>query len=141
MKKIINTLLIGALPFLISSCATVMRDNTQAVTINSNVEDVNIKITNKSGITVWDSQTPVSVVLKTSSTGYFDKERYTVIASKQGYKTKTLYIKGRPSKWYMFGNLIFGGLIGYFIVDPLTGDMYYLNDKEPFINMTPINKG
>lgn len=35
----------------------------------------------------------------------------------------------RLSGWY-FGNLVFGGLIGMLIVDPLTGAMYNLKPEK-----------
>jgi hypothetical protein len=38
----------------------------------------------------------------------------------------------------LVGNLVFGGLIGYLIVDPISGDMFYLENGDAVINMTPI---
>ena len=40
------------------------------------------------------------------------------------------------SGWY-FGNLVFGGLIGMLIVDPLTGAMYNLEPKKIEQPLTP----
>ena len=34
-------------------------------------------------------------------------------------------------------NLLFGGLIGFLIIDPMSGDMFYL-DKEVRIDMKPV---
>ena len=66
---------------------------------------------------------------KTSTSGYFNPEKYTVIASKDGFKTQTTIIDWHVSGWYWAENFLIGGLIGYLIVDPLTGDMYYLDDN------------
>ena len=43
-------------------------------------------------------------------------------------------LKATANGWYIAGNFVFGGLIGWFIVDPLTGKMYNLSPKE--INAT-----
>lgn len=135
MKKIFLILAIGLFSGLICSCATVMRENTQAVPFKSNVDKVNIKIMNRAGEVVFEGQTPTTITLKTSASGYFAPEKYTVIASKEGYKTETTIVDWHVSGWYYAGNLAIGGLIGYLIIDPLTGDMYYL-DENVYINMS-----
>lgn len=60
-------------------------------------------------------------------------------ASKDGYATGFTTIDYHVSNWYWFGNILFGGLIGWFIVDPITGDMYYL-DEVATVNLTPLPK-
>ena len=119
---------------ILSACATVMRENSQIIPIKANVEKVNIKIMDKSGQTIFEGQTPTTINLKTATGGYFDPQKYTVIASKDGYKTQNQIIDWHVSGWYYAGNLVIGGLIGYLIIDPLTGDMYYL-DVEVNINL------
>ncbi|MFI3241159.1 MAG: hypothetical protein R3Y43_01165 [Alphaproteobacteria bacterium] len=133
MKKLITILLFGAL----TGCASIIRDNNQTVQIKSNVDKVDIEIKDKNGFVIFNGQTPAIVNLKSSKGGYFNPEEYTIKASKDGYINQTAIIDSHVSNWYIFGNLGFGGLIGYLIVDPITGDMYYL-DEEKFLNMTPI---
>lgn len=140
MKKLFLFLTIGVFAGFLSSCATVMRDNNQAVPIKANVEKVDIKITNKAGETVFEGQTPTTLTLKTAAkSGYFNPEKYTIVASKDGFQTQTSIIDWHVSSWYWAGNLAIGGLIGYLIIDPITGDMYYL-DEEVNLNMSPIQK-
>ena len=124
---------------LLSGCASVMRDNTQILPIQSNVEDVNIEVTNSQGAVVYTGKTPATVYLKTAKEGYFKPESYLIKASKDGYSTQYTPVDSHISNWYWFGNLVFGGLIGWFVVDPLTGDMYYL-DEVATVNMTPLSK-
>ncbi len=57
--------------------------------------------------------------------------------SKQGFETKTVEITSPLNGWYV-GNIIFGGLLGILIVDPLTGAMWTLSPKE--IDVTIANK-
>ena len=136
MKKLFLFLTIGMFVGALCSCATVMRDNTQAIPIKANVEKVDIKITNKAGEVIFEGTTPTTLTLNTAcKSGYFNPEKYTVVASKDGYKTQTTVIDWHVSGWYYIGNLAIGGLIGYLIVDPLTGDMYYL-DEAVNLNMS-----
>lgn len=139
MKKLFLILTLGLFVGLLSSCATVMRENSQSIPIKANVDKVDIKLVDKNGQTVFEGQTPTTVNLKTSLNGYFNPQKYTVIASKDGYKTHTSVLDWHVSGWYYVGNLVFGGILGYLIIDPITGDMYYL-DEEVNLNMTPINK-
>jgi len=46
--------------------------------------------------------------------------------------------------WYIAGNLLFGGLIGYFIVDPATGAMWTLKNLHANLSLQKAsiqNKG
>lgn len=132
-------LTVGLLSIVLSACATIMRDNSQTIPITSSTDNVDIRIADKSGKVIFEGQTPASVNLKTAASGYFDPQEYTIIASKDGFKNQTTIIDWHVSAWYWAGNLILGGLIGYLIIDPITGDMYYL-DEDVHLNMTPIKK-
>jgi hypothetical protein len=140
MKKLFLLLAIGVFASILTACATVMRENSQIIPLKANVEKVDIKITNKAGDIVFEGQTPTTITLKTAvSGGYFNPEKYTVTASKDGFKTHTTVIDWHVSGWYWAGNFVIGGLIGYLIIDPITGDMYYL-DEEVNLNMSPVRK-
>ena len=56
---------------------------------------------------------------------YFHAKTYYVTFSKTGYAEQQAVIKSSISGWY-FGNILFGGLIGMLIVDPITGKMWKL---------------
>lgn len=136
MKKVFLTLIIILFAGFTVSCATIMRDNSQPVPIKANVDKVDIRIINKKGETVFEGQTPTVLTLNAAEKyGYFNPEKYTVIASKNGFKTQHTIIDWHISGWYIVGNLIFGGLVGYLLIDPISGDMYYL-DKEVNLNMS-----
>lgn len=139
MKKLRMVLTVGLLSIVLSACATIMRDNSQTIPITSSTDNVDIRIADKSGKVIFVGQTPASVNLKTAAGGYFDPQEYTITASKDGFKNQTTIIDWHVSAWYWAGNLILGGLIGYLIIDPITGDMYYL-DEDVHLNMTPIKK-
>jgi hypothetical protein len=46
-----------------------------------------------------------------------------------GYDSAEVNLDSSVSGWY-FGNLLFGGVIGMLIVDPLTGAMYNLTPEK-----------
>lgn len=140
MKKLFLFLTICIVAGFISACATIMRDNSQAIPIKANVEKVDIKITNKAGEVIFEGQTPTTITLKTAAKGgYFNPEKYIIVASKDGFQTQSKVIDWHVSGWYWAGNFVIGGILGYLIIDPLTGDMYYL-DEEVNLNMASTKK-
>lgn len=70
------------------------------------------------------------MTLNKSDGSYWGKKGFTVKISKPGFQTQTIPIKASANGWYIAGNLIFGGLIGWFIVDPLNGAMYTLSPSQ-----------
>lgn len=77
---------------------------------------------------VYSGKTPYTATLERGA-GYFKSARYNVIIEKDGYNSRQLMIDGSPNGWYIGGNFIFGGLIGWLIVDPLTGAMWTLSPE------------
>lgn len=59
---------------VLTGCASIIRDNTQIVPIQANVENAKIEVTNSSGAVVYSGQTPTTVYLKSSKSGYFNPE-------------------------------------------------------------------
>ena len=116
------------LTITLMGCATVMRDSSQIIPIQANIDNVDIEITNSDGAVVYTGKTPTTVWLKKAKKGYFSPEKYYVKASKNGYVTQYTTIDWHISNWYWFGNFVFGFIAGWFFVDPLTGKMYYLDD-------------
>jgi len=70
------------------------------------------------------AKAPTTLMLK-SGNGYFCSAKYMLEFKKEGYEPQTVMLVANMNGWYM-GNMLFGGLIGFFIVDPLTGAMYEL---------------
>lgn len=123
MKSLI---VIGA-TVMLSACATIMGSPTQTMPIASTPSDAKVVITDESGMQVFSGQTPTSVTLNKSTGKYWGGKSFTVQISKPGFVTQNIPVTTSPNGWYIAGNLVFGGLIGYFIVDPLNGHMYSLS--------------
>lgn len=121
MKKTLAALLSVA---VLSGCSSIISKSDYAVAINSSPDQANFVVTNRAGKTVHSGITPGTVTLK-SSAGYYKGETYTIRFTKDGFPNKEFTLKSTVDGWF-FGNILFGGLIGMLIVDPLTGAMYNL---------------
>lgn len=121
---------LGLLMLLVTGCATIMSEPDQQVQLQSSPSEAKVTVTDENGQKVFSGTTPTSVVLQKAGGGYFDGKSYQVAFSKPGYKARNLAINSTPNGWYIGGNFVFGGLIGWLIVDPLSGSMYKLAPQE-----------
>ena len=110
-----------------TGCASIISKSEYPISISSNPQAVDISIKDSSGKEIFVGKTPTTISLKTSS-GYFKGEDYSVTFTKDGIATHTAQIKRGVDGWYLAGNIVFGGLIGWFIVDPITGAMWTLDN-------------
>jgi len=110
---------------LSTGCATIVSKSTYPVMLNSNPSGASVTIKNKSGVAVQNVTTPATVMLKAGD-GFFSKANYTLEFEKDGYSPYTTMLTASMDGWYI-GNLVFGGLIGFLIVDPATGAMWKLD--------------
>ena len=131
-KTILSVAIVASLT--LSGCATIMGDKTQLMPILSTPSDASIVITDEKGAEIFKGSTPTSVTLKKSDGSYWGKKSYAVKISKEGYDEQTIPITASANGYYIGGNILFGGLIGWFIVDPNNGAMYTLSPGE--INST-----
>ncbi|MBZ9557903.1 MULTISPECIES: hypothetical protein [Modicisalibacter] len=127
-KKFIIGAVLGAV--MLSGCATIVGDRDETITLKSQPADADIVITDERGETIFSGTTPTTTQLKKSDGSYFGGKTYTVEISKAGYEARTLTIDSTANGWYIGGNLLFGGLIGWLVVDPMTGAMYNLSPNE-----------
>ena len=135
MKKRIISLAVGAM--FLSGCATIIEGGTQPVTFMSVPDVAAISISNRAGEKVHTGTTPMTVTLKRGA-GYFKAESYTVKVSKEGYTPKDITVTGSVNGWYV-ANILFGGLIGLLIVDPITGAMYDLTPETVNATLDAMN--
>jgi hypothetical protein len=113
----------------LASCGTIITGSEQSIPISSDPSEAAVKITDASGNLVKTDTTPCTVDLKKGA-GYFKKAEYTVVVEKSGYEPMEFQLTGDVNMWYIAGNLGFGGLIGWLVVDPLTGGMWMLSPEE-----------
>jgi hypothetical protein len=125
----------AALAISLSGCATIMGSPTQTVPISSTPTEARVVIADESGVEVFAGFTPTSVTLNKSTGRYWGGKSFTVTISKPGFKTQTIPITASANGWYIAGNFVFGGLIGWFAVDPLSGNMYTLSPESVSANL------
>jgi hypothetical protein len=92
-----------------------------------------ITVRDRDGKVLQTATAPFTLTVERGS-GYFKGNALTATATAADGTTETREIDTSVSGWY-WGNLVFGGLIGMVIVDPLTGAMFYLPDD---VNMNPV---
>jgi hypothetical protein len=116
-----------------SGCATIVSKSLWPCSISTNPAGAKVSIRNKKDIEIYSGRTPATVSLKSGS-GFFGRASYSVKLEMDGYESKTVNLECKLNGWY-FGNLLIGGWIGMLIVDPATGAMYRLADKEVYENL------
>jgi hypothetical protein len=121
-----NILLASAIAgsILLSSCASIVSRASRDVSIQSNPSGLNFSIINKQGETIHSGTTP-QVVNLSARGGYFVPAKYTIEVKRGGKVISSQTVTASLNGWYA-GNILFGGIIGLIIVDPLTGAMYRL---------------
>ena len=133
--KQLTSLAVSSVLLTAIGCASIVSKSSYPVAIISNPQQAEITITDETGKTIYSGKTPTTVTLDTKS-GYFKGKDYTVTFNKDGYAKHTAEIKRGVDGWYIAGNIVFGGLIGWFIVDPATGAMWTL-PKEMETTLSP----
>ena len=130
-----SQLAIAATLLSLTSCASIVSKSSWPVNVTAAPADAEVEVVDESGKVIHKAKAPFTLNLK-SGVGYFDGERYTLRASAPGYVTGTTEVDTSLNGWY-WGNLLFGGLIGMLIVDPLTGAMYRLPD-DAHVALAPV---
>gem|GEM_PF-877116 len=120
--------------FLLTGCATLVEQPTQVLPVVSKPDGAAVQIKDEAGRLVFDGQTPAMPTLEKSNGTYFGKKSYSVTVSKEGYPSQSVLVTAKPNAWYVLGNGAVGGLVGWFIVDPLNGAMYKLSPETVAIN-------
>lgn len=134
MKNISMGIILVSIFGILTGCATIMGHESHVMPISSSPSDAVILITDEKGVEVFKGASPTTVTLKKSDGSYFGKKTYTVKISKPGYETQIIPVTSHASGYYALGNIVFGGLIGWLIVDPTNGKMYNLSPEN--INST-----
>ncbi len=118
-----------------SSCASIVTSGGwKDVRISSYPPNARFRIIDESGKQVAAGTTPQTVALK-GGKPYFAQKRYTVQYNLEGYLGVNALIGSEFNAWYC-ANACFGGLIGWLIVDPITGAMYKLD--KGFVEVTLV---
>ena len=119
-----NLAAVLALPLLLAGCATIVSHSSWPVSLTSTPDGATVEVVDEKGAVIHRATTPCLVTLS-SYGGYFSGADYTVQCRKAGSADAAAPLHTRFNGWYL-GNLVFGGLLGILVVDPLTGAMWRL---------------
>ena len=111
----------------VSGCSSIVSDNKYSVRVKSEPIGANFEVINSDNRVIDSGVTPATVRLK-SSEGYFNGAEYRVVYEKDGYQSNDTVIDSSLDGWY-WGNILIGGGLGFFVIDPLTGAMWELPDS------------
>ena len=138
-KTLLMTTVVGVFSLLFSSgCASVfgIGGEDQAVVVRAGeLRAKYVVVSERTGRTLKSGLTPDTVPLPRSA-GYFKRGRYRVeITHPNTGKVYTTQVKGKPTNWYTFGNMLWlplfviGAPIAWLGVDPGTGAMWKLHPR------------
>lgn len=117
MKRLFNSI-----PLLfLTSCATIMHGSTQNLGISSNPSYANVWVDRQ-----YVGETPITVCLKRN-------ENHHIRVELDGYQPYEIICTKQMSGW-VFGNVIFGGIIGL-CVDAISGGIYRLTPEQVHAEM------
>lgn len=124
-----------------SGCASIMCSDHKTINVQSDPPGAQFDILKPNGSVVTQGTTPTNITLKRGR-GYFQAGDYTIRFTKDGYEDLTMPVEqGFETGWYFAGNIIvFGGLIGVVIVDPITGAMWDIKDVRATLSPAAVVK-
>ena len=112
----------------ITGCATIVHSGPRPIAVASTPPGAKVSIYDRSNTLVMTNTTPFVAQLDTKY-GYFKAQTYRLVFEMPAYAPTEVKLDSSVSGWY-FANLVFGGLIGMLIVDPLRGAMFNLTPEK-----------
>ncbi len=115
LRAPVSLLLLMTLPLLVA-CATIMHGTSQQIGVSSSPTGAQVTVDG-----MQHGVTPVVVDLKRN-------DRHTIRVAMAGYQPFEMDLTRSVSGW-VWGNLVFGGLIGL-AVDAISGGLYKLSPEQ-----------
>jgi hypothetical protein len=129
--------LLGGVCALAAGCATIVHNGPREISVRSNPPGAKVSIYDRSNTLVQTNTTPFQAMLDPHF-GYFQGQAYRMEFEMPGHANAEVNLQPAVSGWY-FANILFGGVIGLLIVDPLTGAMYNLQPDK--VEQTLVSNG
>lgn len=121
---------------MFAGCASIVCPSSYSLSVSSNVKNAKVTIYNRDKEV--EVVTSPSEVMLSPRGGYFVPADYRFVFEKEGFKGDEVKL-GADFNWWYVGNVVFGGLIGWLIVDPATGAMWKISETSVDGSLTPIN--
>ena len=129
------TCFIASASLLAAGCASIVSKSDWPVTFKSNPSGAKIVVRDHNGTELHSGTTPLTVTLHASK-GYLQAATYNFEVTQDGFKPATGTVNAGLNGWF-WGNFGFGGLIGFLVVDPLTGAAFKL-PPEASVDLMPV---
>jgi hypothetical protein len=130
LRSILGALSGVVVVLVITGCATIIHGGSQQINITSTPEGAQVTIFDSSNHQIWSSDTTPAVAKLRRGEEYFGGASYRIEISKPGYQKEIVTVSSSMNGWYLVGNLFVGGLIGWLIIDPVTGAMWTLSPSN-----------
>lgn len=121
----------------LSGCASIVSGGTYSVSVKSSVPGVRFTVRDSStGERKFSGRTPTTVELESSS-AFFESAQYIIESKDERFPKISRELGAQLNPWY-FGNFLLpGGIVGFLIVDPLSGAMWKLPEEVYLTTGTP----
>jgi hypothetical protein len=131
---VLSSLTIFSMTF--AGCGSLVTGSRHEVSVTSEPSTANA-IIYKAGTKdiAYQGTTPFDVELNKKA-GFMQGQDYLLEVTKQGYAPAKINITAGVNGWYIAGNILFGGIIGWLIVDPATGGMWSLSPDDLNANLS-----
>lgn len=129
LKKFLLVLALFVSLLQLSGCASIVSSSKTTLPIITQPDEATCEITDmKSGIMITKTKTPHTALLDASA-GFFQRAKYNIKLSKEGYLPYETQLNASMNGWYL-GNIVFGGALGILIIDPATGAMWKIYEDN-----------
>ena len=125
MRKVFKFLVLLLCPILLLGCATIISGRSQKISVSTTPSEAKVTLNG------MEQKSPAIFTLDRTVPSY------QVTIEKEGYKTVNVTIRRGINGW-IFGNIIFGGIIGV-VIDCASGSVYSFSPSE--IEQNLIQKG
>jgi len=122
LRVLFGSMLLVALALAQTGCCSIVSGTTQQVAINSTPSGATVSVNG-----MPSAQTPVTLPLRRGSSNAISIE-------KEGYEPYDVALSRGMNGW-VFGNILFGGLIGL-VVDVADGAIYTISPDSVFANLS-----
>lgn len=129
----------GALIILCSlnGCSSIVKGTLQDVNVSSVPAGAKVTVVDEANKVVYKGTTPATISIKKKA-GYFKSKDYRVSLDKSGFEPSESEMNAGVTGWYLIGNAFVGGILGWVVIDPMTGGMWQYHDLE--VNLVPVEK-
>ena len=110
----------------LAGCASIIKGTEQSVSIRSNPTGAKVTIFDTVDEVEIASMTTPGLVQLDRGSGYFRGGHYKLTVTHPDHAPMEVMVDATFNGWYV-GNLVFGGLLGLLVVDPLTGAMWSIS--------------